>query len=51
MNVAADQTSSHPITLEDVTKAQATLHGVVIRTPLLENPDANARLGGRLRCW
>jgi threo-3-hydroxy-L-aspartate ammonia-lyase len=38
----------HPITLEDVTEAQAALDGIVVRTPLLENPDANAQLGGRL---
>jgi threonine dehydratase len=37
-----------PITLEDVYDAAEALRGVVIRTPLLENFDINARLGGRL---
>lgn len=48
MKAHADQPHCHPITLADVIEAQAALRGVVIRTPLLENPDANARLGGRL---
>lgn len=38
----------HPIAVEDVTEASRALEGIVTRTPLLENPDANARLGGRL---
>ena len=39
---------SHPVTLTDVKQAQAALAGLVVKTPVLENPDANARLGGRL---
>lgn len=38
----------HPVTLADITRASDALRDVVIRTPLLENPDANAILGGRL---
>jgi len=38
----------HPVTLEDITGAGAALGEIIVRTPLLENPDANARLGGRL---
>jgi threo-3-hydroxy-L-aspartate ammonia-lyase len=38
----------HAITLTDVMDAQKALAGVVVQTPLLENPDANAHLGGRL---
>ncbi len=37
-----------PVTLDDVRKAARALSGVVIRTPLLENQDVNAMLGGRL---
>ena len=36
------------VSLADVTKAAEALAGVTTRTPLLENPDANAVLGGRL---
>jgi len=43
-----DQEISPPITLEDVSKAQSALGGIVVRTPLLENADANELLGGRL---
>ncbi|MEO1691142.1 MAG: threonine/serine dehydratase [Cyanobacteria bacterium J06631_6] len=32
----------------DVTRAATALHGVVTRTPLLENADVNEQLGGRL---
>ena len=39
---------SFPITLDDVRRAADGLSGVAIRTPLLENPDVNAKLGGRL---
>ena len=38
----------HPIGLDDVTDAAEALDGLVFRTPLLENADANAALGGRL---
>ncbi|GAA6202547.1 threonine/serine dehydratase [Aquicoccus sp. SU-CL01552] len=37
-----------PISLEDVCRAAETLKGVTVRTPVLENPDVNERLGGRL---
>lgn len=37
-----------PITLTDVQNAATNLQGVTIRTPLLENPEVNAKLGGRL---
>lgn len=36
------------ITLEDVRAAADALRGITVRTPLLENADANAALGGRL---
>ena len=38
----------HPVSLSDIRKAATALSGVVTRTPLLENPDVNAVLGGRL---
>lgn len=38
----------HPVSLDDIRKAADALDGVVLRTPLLENPDVNAMLGGRL---
>jgi len=41
-------TAPHPISLNDVTAAAGALRGVVNRTPLLESPEANAALGGRL---
>jgi threo-3-hydroxy-L-aspartate ammonia-lyase len=37
-----------PITLDAIYEAADALQGVVTRTPLLENLDVNARLGGRL---
>lgn len=37
-----------PITIDAIYEAADTLIGVVTRTPLLENLDVNARLGGRL---
>lgn len=37
-----------PLTLDDVSRAATGLHDVVFRTPLLENADVNAALGGRL---
>lgn len=36
------------ITVDAIYEAADTLHGVVTRTPLLENVDVNTRLGGRL---
>ena len=38
----------HPVSLSDMHKAASALRGLVNRTPLLENPDVNAMLGGRL---
>lgn len=37
-----------PITLDAIYAAADALNGVVTRTPLLENPDVNDHLGGRL---
>lgn len=37
-----------PVSLEDIRRATDRLQGVVIRTPMLENPDVNKMLGGRL---
>lgn len=37
-----------PVDLLDVRKASDALRGVVVKTPLLENPDVNETLGGRL---
>ncbi|OAN77966.1 pyridoxal-5'-phosphate-dependent protein [Jannaschia sp. EhC01] len=36
------------VTLDHIRRAARALDGVVVRTPLLENPDVNALLGGRL---
>ena len=38
----------YPVTLEDIRGAASALIGVVVRTPVLENMDVNAMLGGRL---
>ena len=42
------QSSTHAITTDDVAEAALALRGVVTRTPLLENPDVNKAIGGRL---
>lgn len=39
---------THPITLQDIRAAASALNGIVVRTPLLENPDVTDALGGRL---
>jgi threo-3-hydroxy-L-aspartate ammonia-lyase len=39
---------TRPITIDDIYEAADALINVVVRTPLLENPDVNAWLGGRL---
>jgi len=39
---------SYAVSIDDIRAAASALEGVVIRTPLLENPDVNALLGGRL---
>jgi threonine dehydratase len=38
----------YAVSADTIRAAASALHGVVIRTPLLENPDVNAMLGGRL---
>lgn len=38
----------HPVCLDDIRGAARALDGLVIRTPVLENADVNAMLGGRL---
>ena len=38
----------HPISVDNMREAARALERVVIRTPLLENQDVNAMLGGRL---
>ena len=40
--------SVHPVSLADIRSAQVALADVVMRTPVLENPDVNEMLGGRL---
>lgn len=40
--------SVHPVTLDDIRAAQTALANVVVRTPVLENADVNAMMGGRL---
>ncbi|EDP64298.1 putative threonine dehydratase [alpha proteobacterium BAL199] len=44
MNRGAD----FPLTIDDVDRAAERLRDIVFRTPLLENADVNAALGGRL---
>ena len=38
----------HLVSLDDIRSAASALQGVVTRTPILENADVNAMLGGRL---
>ncbi len=38
----------HPVSLKDVREAAPLLRGIVHRTPVLENHEVNALLGGRL---
>ena len=40
--------SRHLVSLDDIRSAACALQGVVTRTPILENADVNAMLGGRL---
>ncbi|MEP0941681.1 MAG: threonine/serine dehydratase [Rhizobiaceae bacterium] len=40
--------SAHPVTLDDIRAAQTALGGFVAHTPVLENADVNAMLGGQL---
>ena len=40
--------SRHLVSLDDIRSAACALQGVVARTPILENADVNAMLGGRL---
>ncbi|MDG1282018.1 MAG: hypothetical protein P8O10_11975 [Pseudorhodobacter sp.] len=37
-----------PVSIDEIRAAALTLDGVAIRTPLLENPDVKALLGGQL---
>jgi threonine dehydratase len=39
---------THPVTLHDIRTAAHALAGIVVRTPVLENADVNALLGGQL---
>lgn len=39
---------THPVTLHDIRTAAYALAGIVVRTPVLENADVNALLGGQL---
>ncbi|MEQ8326923.1 MAG: threonine/serine dehydratase [Parvibaculum sp.] len=48
MNGSEADLDSGAITIDAIYEAAEALSGVVIRTPLLENLDVNARLGGRL---
>ena len=48
MHTPAKDLKTDPLRMVDVEKAAAALRGIVVRTPLLENPDVNALLGGRL---
>lgn len=38
----------HPVSIDDIRSAQAAIADVIVRTPVLENPDVNKMLGGRL---
>ena len=38
----------HPVSLDDIGRAANALKPIVYRTPVLENADVNAMLGGRL---
>ena len=40
--------NNYPVSLAEIRDASTALRGVVLRTPVLENPDVNAMLGGRL---
>lgn len=40
--------TGHPVSLDDIRRAAPLLAGVVHRTPVLENAEVNAMLGGRL---
>ncbi len=40
--------SRFPVSLDAIRAASNAIDGVVIRTPVLENPDVNALLGGRV---
>ncbi|WP_235031526.1 pyridoxal-phosphate dependent enzyme, partial [Geminicoccus flavidas] len=37
-----------PLSIDQIQAASARLDGLAVRTPLLESPLLNARLGGRL---
>ena len=42
------ENNAYPVDLKTIAQAAHALRGVVVRTPVLENPDVNAVLGGRL---
>jgi len=48
MNDTAPDLDTGTLTLTAIRDAAETMQGVVVQTPLLENPDVNERLGGRL---
>ncbi len=48
MSSSASDLDTGPIDIEAIYEAADALQGVVARTPLLENLDVNAQLGGRL---
>jgi len=48
MNHTAPDLDTGPLTLDAIREAAAAMKDVVVRTPLLENPDVNEKLGGRL---
>ena len=43
-----DDLTTQLISLDDVADAAIGLRGIALRTPVLENPDVNRKLGGRL---
>lgn len=45
--MAKAEAITYPISLNDMRNAAESLDGVVIRTPLLENPDVNETLADR----
>ena len=48
MAVAAEQTTESLPSYADVEAAAERLAGVAVKTPLIENPELNARIGGRV---
>ncbi|MEQ8320289.1 MAG: threonine/serine dehydratase [Rhodospirillales bacterium] len=48
MNKSLSELDTSPLGLDAVRDAATAMQDIVVRTPLLENPDANDFLGGRL---